>query len=363
MDKVVDTYKSTIAEACHVSKDVLYSSDSVFDDFHCASDGQWKAAELEQLHDAIREKLKTASYSEKIQILTLIPDKWSQEYASKQFDVSEYLVKYETARELKKVGGILAKPAPKNCKTLSQETLNLVQSFYEDDEYSRQMPGSKDYVSIDWNVHKQKRLVLCNVSELYNAIRDKYPNIKIVFSKFCTLRPKWCVLAGPSGIHSVCVCSTHQNAVLLVDAIDWPYTYKDLIKKVVCDPDKKVFIMHHCESCLKSAALKKFLDDELSHLDMDSNSIIVSGKQQIVLYWLHLQQHSKNTRNSSLTSSTTLLDTHTWQKSKQDKWNRRNLSVRTRLWCLGTSQRTVSIWSRTRYKASTGAKSIAHCIP
>ena len=307
--------------------------------------------------------MKTALYSENIQILTLIPDKWSQEYASKQFDVSKYLIKDETARELKKVGEILAKSAPKNGKTLSQETLNLVQSFYEDDQYSRQMPERKDYVSIDWNVHKQKRLVLCNVSELDNAIRDKYPNIKIGFSKFCTLRPKWCVLAGSSGTHSVCVCSTHQNAVLLVDATDWPYTYKDLIKKVVCDPDKKVFIMHHCESYLKSAALKKFLDDELSHLDMDSNSIIVCGKQQIVLYWLHLQQDSKNTRNSSLTSSTTLLDTHTWQKSKQDTWNRKNLSVRTSLWCLGTSQRTVSIWSRTRYKASTGAKSIAHCIP
>ena len=164
--------------------------------------------------------MKTASYSEKIQILTLIPDKWSQEYASKQFDVSEYLIKYETARELKKVGGILAKPAPKNCKTLSQETLNLVQSFYEDDEYSRQMPGKKDYVSIGQNLHKQKRLVLCNLSELYSAFRDKYPNIKIGFSKFCTLRPKWCVLAGSPGTHSVCVCSTHQNAVLLVDAID-----------------------------------------------------------------------------------------------------------------------------------------------
>ena len=186
------------------------------------------------------------------------------------------------------------------------------------------MPGKKDYVSIGQNVHKQKRLVLCNLSELYSGFRDKYPNIKIGFSKFCTLRPKWCVLAGSSGTHSVCVGSTHQNAVLLVDAVDWPYTYKDLIKKVVCDPDKKVFIIHHCESCLKSAALKKFLDDELSHLDMDSNSIIVSGKQQIVLYWLHLQQHSKNTRNSSLTSPTTLLDTHTWQKSKQDTWNRKN---------------------------------------
>ena len=29
-------------------------------------------------------------------------------------------------------------------------------------------------------------------------------------------------------------------------------------------------MMHRFESCLVSAALKKFLDDELSHLDMDS---------------------------------------------------------------------------------------------
>ena len=56
------------------------------------SEAQWKAAELERLHDAMREKLKTASYPEKIQILTLIPKNWSQEKASKQFDVSEYLL-------------------------------------------------------------------------------------------------------------------------------------------------------------------------------------------------------------------------------------------------------------------------------
>ena len=67
----------------------------------------------------------------------------------------------------------------------------------------------------------------------------------------------------------VCICSTHQNAVLLVDVIDWEYMYKDLIKKVVCDPDNKVCMMHRCESCPGSAALKKFLDDEFSHLDMD----------------------------------------------------------------------------------------------
>ena len=49
-------YKSTIAEAYNVNKDVLDTSDSIFEE----SDKQWKAAELEQLHDNMRGKLKTA---------------------------------------------------------------------------------------------------------------------------------------------------------------------------------------------------------------------------------------------------------------------------------------------------------------
>ena len=112
-------------------------------------------------------------------------------------------------------------------------------SFYQDDEYSRQMPGKKDCVSVGNGKHEQKRLVLCNLSEMHAAFKEKYPNVKVGFSKFCSLRPKWCVLAGSSGTHSVCVCSIHQNAILLVDAIDWDYTYKDLIQKVVCDPENK----------------------------------------------------------------------------------------------------------------------------
>ena len=108
LDKVVSTYKSNISEAYEVNKGLLDDSDSVF----VTDDVQRKAAELERLHDAMREKLKTASYPEKIQILTLVPDKWSCEYASKQFNVSEYLIR--TAQDLKKNGGILAKPAPKS---------------------------------------------------------------------------------------------------------------------------------------------------------------------------------------------------------------------------------------------------------
>ena len=37
--------------------------------------------------------------------------------------------------------------------------------------------------------------------------------------------------------HSVCICSAHQNFVLLVDAMDWDLTYKDLMKFNYCQWD------------------------------------------------------------------------------------------------------------------------------
>ena len=41
-----------------------------------------KAEELGRLHAAMKEKLVTASNTEKLQILTLVPDSWSQKYCS-----------------------------------------------------------------------------------------------------------------------------------------------------------------------------------------------------------------------------------------------------------------------------------------
>ena len=51
-----------------------------------------KVNDLVRLHKATQEKLKTASYSKQMQILTLVPDKWSRMYCSKYFNVFEYLV-------------------------------------------------------------------------------------------------------------------------------------------------------------------------------------------------------------------------------------------------------------------------------
>ena len=94
-----------------------------------------KVDDLVRLHNAMQEKLKTESFSEQIQILTLVTDKWFRMYRSEYFNVFEYLV--WTSHEIRKVGGILAKPAPKTAKTITPETLHLVTNVYEDGNFSR----------------------------------------------------------------------------------------------------------------------------------------------------------------------------------------------------------------------------------
>lgn len=80
------TYKTNISDAYQINGYSLDDTGSVE-----TNAVQEKAAELEKLHDAMREKLKTPSYCEKIQILTLVTDKLSCKYCSEQLHVSEYL--------------------------------------------------------------------------------------------------------------------------------------------------------------------------------------------------------------------------------------------------------------------------------
>ena len=75
-------------------------------------------------------------------------------------------------------------------KSLSEETEQCLKEFYDSNEFSRIMPGKKDYVSIGKNIHRQKKLILCNLKELYVAFKEKNPEQQISYSKFASLRPK-----------------------------------------------------------------------------------------------------------------------------------------------------------------------------
>ena len=147
----------------------------------------------------------------------------------------------KTAKNLKAQKGILAIPAQKIGKRLPSEISIRVQQFYEEDEFSRMCPGKKDCVPVridGQKVYKQKRLLLCNLKEMYTAYKMRY-GPEVGFSKFCELRPKWCVTVGVAGSHSVCVCTYHQNVKLMLAGTDIQENYKTLSGKCVCDMESK----------------------------------------------------------------------------------------------------------------------------
>ena len=120
----METLKSDISEAYKVHVDYLKIQSLILKMI-------WKTKWMTWLGFTrqCKKNLATASYSEQIQILTLESDKRSRMYSSEYFNVFEYLV--WTSLEIKKVGGILAKPAN------ISKTLHLVTNVYEDDNFSR----------------------------------------------------------------------------------------------------------------------------------------------------------------------------------------------------------------------------------
>lgn len=84
------------------------------------------------------------------------------------------------ARGLFDKDGILTSPPQKKGKALNSETKTLVKMFYLNDDVSRLMPGKKDFISIKENGvrrHEQKRLLLCNLRELYTLFENKTQTI------------------------------------------------------------------------------------------------------------------------------------------------------------------------------------------
>ncbi len=131
------------------------------------------------------------------------------------FATSTRMVK--TSLPLKKDYGRLplVHPPPTISKgrVITSAEKEAVDAFYESDEVSGHCPGQKDYKSVrdketGVRERKQNRLVLGNLRELYVKFLEDDAHPKIGFSKFCTLRPPHCVLAGSAGTH----CLTSPSA-------------------------------------------------------------------------------------------------------------------------------------------------------
>ena len=71
LKKVLNVYKENISAGYNVSDMEIEEPPPIYD-----KDTNNKAEELDRLHAAMNEKLVTASNTEKLQILTLVPDFW-----------------------------------------------------------------------------------------------------------------------------------------------------------------------------------------------------------------------------------------------------------------------------------------------
>ena len=184
----------------------------------------------------------------------MIPEDFSRKFVVENFGVSDRMVKQ--SRKL----GFLELPRSERERPFSEQTANLIRMFYQDDEYSRLLPGKKDYVSV---VHgkekKQKRLLLVTVEQLYRAFKERYSDdesVKVGVSKFYSLRPKWCIPAGASGTHSVCCCTIYENVKLLCDCLPSGVTYKVLIKLATCDTSNRNCMLLKCDDCPDKKSIK-----------------------------------------------------------------------------------------------------------
>lgn len=202
----------------------------------------------------IKTAYHTASREKQIFILTTLPrEYWPNSRIKLEFAAPRRLV--NEAMHLLETRGPFSWPEKKPPREYSSEIISKVESFYRSDEVSRVMPGIKDKISVREGlerISKSKRLMLWGLQDAYELFRNENSEIEISFSKFASLRPKECILAGSAGTHNVCVCMIHENVRLMCKPISNILHLKDereLLKKVSCSKNSYNCALNKCTDC------------------------------------------------------------------------------------------------------------------
>lgn len=269
----------------------------------------------------LKDKFNTTENSKlKLQILSLSP--FTIAKTSTFFETSTYMVK--KSRDLKLKYGVLPEvPLMSKGRVITNDTKMKVRSFYELDENSRQCPGMKDFKSVinedGERIKIQKRLILCNLQELYVEFCKDSNNPSIGFSTFASLRPAWCILAGSKGTHSVCVCTYHQNPKLQLAALGLKQVeYSQLMAASVCDINNEDCMMHLCKNCPREQGVRVFLEG----LDQMSLPEEVHYKQWVTVDRCSLTEKVENSSDfmESLSKSITNLTKHHFTSKHQSQY-------------------------------------------
>ena len=258
---------NTIVEV--IEQDILEENVDIIEPEQQISD---REKDLEEIFEALKDKIKSLDNNDplRIQILTCAPESWSINKIRKEFNVSKRASR--KAKALRREKGIWPVIEKKICARMPESLKNDVLSFYKDNFNSKILPGKKDVISVKIDGKRkmeQKRLILYSLRELYNLFRKSHPNSKISFSFFCKLRPKEVVLPGASGTHIVCVCTIHQNIILMIEAIadllnsdgsdEKPKNYSDFMKMILCENPGRDCHLSTCDECPEEYVVSNYV--------------------------------------------------------------------------------------------------------
>ena len=198
--------------------------------------------------ELIKEKLAiTEDRGEITQLLTNVIGDLSISKVAEVSNISEYTARQ--ACELRLQKGIISKPKQQRRVGNSEEIKQTVLAFFESKEISRLLPGKKGSVSIQLpdktKMKKQKKLILSNISQICAQFKKDNHDMKIGFSTFALLCPKWCIPVGAAGTH-VCLdfspkCKTHAGSNEFVPQLQTN-------NRDICDVDNYECMIGHCGS-------------------------------------------------------------------------------------------------------------------
>ena len=127
----------------------------------------------------------------------------------------------------------------------------------------------------------------CTNGERFNLFKAEYPNIKIGRSKFAELRPPYVLLSSAMPTRA-CVCSYHENFMLLLDELHKvnktiPTYSKEFIQSLVCNPESKLCWKNLCNKYKDSSLLDQYYVSSNRILSWFSwqNAILPNGKKKL----------------------------------------------------------------------------------
>ena len=95
------------------------------------------------------------------------------------------------------------------------------------------------------------------------------------------MRPKQCITVSATGTHNVCVCTYHQNVMLMATSSKTNKDYKEFIRMIVCDTGRQQCMMNECTDCPGKKAIHNYLTQycrDMSISNLTNQQWPASGK-------------------------------------------------------------------------------------